>query len=202
MTEHGANEPQERQKRTVWLLAGGAASLVLPLLGVAYLHWSEGAAASAPSGRADLFERRDGGDRRIVPSQAVSSLPPPVSLPIGKIEKSAGSSLDFIKTGEDMKAKPVETAAKPAAASPVTAPAVSTAPAAAAKSAGKTAKKPFVMPKLQGSNSFTNFNTGKSGGSAPNGAPGGQNVQDALKNLPPEAANNPQLQQYLKSQGQ
>ncbi|MDE2511686.1 MAG: hypothetical protein KGL74_11245, partial [Elusimicrobia bacterium] len=116
-------EAQElaRKKRTIWLLAGGAASLLLPLLGVIYLHWSSMSGGQGPTGRSDVFERREGGDRRITPSQtAVPSagyaVPPPSSLPTGgKTEQTAESSLDFVKPGQEMAGKPAAAAAQPAA---------------------------------------------------------------------------------------
>jgi hypothetical protein len=58
------------------------------------------------------------------------------------------------------------------------------------------------MPKLQPSRGFTNFGSGKrSGAAAPQGGSGGGGTEELLKNLPPGAADNPQLQEYLKSQG-
>jgi hypothetical protein len=208
---------QDRKKRTVWLLAGGAASLLLPLLGVFYLHWSATSGAQGPSGRNDVFERRDGGEKRIMPSQtavplAVPMTPPPSSLPAGgATERPAGSSLDFIKSNQEMSAK-VNDAPKPAAAAaappaPAAAPADAAAPEAAAapaKTKTKKGKKDFSMPKLQPSRGFTNFNSGKAGAAAakgaPGGAPGGADAQDLLKNLPPGAENNPEVQKYLRQQ--
>lgn len=204
----------DRRKRTVWLLAGGAASLILPLLGVAYLHWSSISGAPGPSGRNDVFERRDGGEKRITPTQTavpVSAMmtPPPSSLPTaGKTEKPAGSSLDFIKSNEEMTAKvadPPKAATAPAAA-PAAAPASAVpapAPSSAAKAPSKKGKKEFSMPKLQPSRGFTNFKgapAGKGTAAPQGGAPAGGDSQDLLKNLPPDAANNPQLQEYLKKQ--
>lgn len=206
---------QERKKKTVWLMAGGAVSLLLPLLGVFYLHWSANAGARGPSGRNDLFEHREGGDRRLTPSQmAVAAptgmTPPPSSLPTGgKTETPTGSSLDFIKPNDELAAKfaePPKTATAPAAA-PAVAPAATAAQAShtAPKAKAKKGPKEFTMPKLQPSRGFTNFNSGKKGAATgaamPQGAAGAGDAGDLLKNLPPGAENNPQVQEYLKSHG-
>jgi hypothetical protein len=204
---------QIRKKKTVWLMAGGAASLLFPLLGAFYLHWSAGAGAQGPSGRSDVFERRDGGEKHITPSQtAVPSVgqmaPAPTSLATGAKETPVGSSLDFIKSNDEMKNKVAVEPPKPATATaaapaaPAAAPAAPAAPAPA-KTAAKKEKKEFSMPKLQPSRGFTNFGKGSSapagakGGSAPQGA----NAQDLMKSLPPGAENDPRVQQYLKQQG-
>ncbi|MFI5345098.1 MAG: hypothetical protein ACHQ51_01875 [Elusimicrobiota bacterium] len=207
---------QARKKRTIWLMAGGAASLLLPLLGVFYMHWSSLSGGQGPSGRNDVFERRDGGDKRITPSQTAVPGPglmsPQAALPpVGRTESSGGSSLDFIKPGQEMAGKtPDPSKAAPAPAAPAAvAPAAPAAPAeppaAAAKTKAKKGKKEFSMPKLQPSRGFTNFGSGKGGSTkggaaAPQGGNSGGGAQDMLNNLPPDAANNPQLQQYLKQQ--
>ena len=201
---------EARKKRTKWLLIGGAICLLLPLLGIFYLHWNSLSGGQGPSGRNDVFERRDGGERRITPSQTAVpgpglSIPQP-SLPpsAGRTEQPTGSSLDFIKPGQEMAGKSPD-AQKPAPAAapaPVVAPAVQEEPAAApSKTKAKKVKKDFSMPKLQPSRGFTNFGSGKGGSAAPKGGSKGGSPQDMLNNLPPDATNNPQLQQYLKQQG-
>jgi len=208
----------ERRKRTVWLLAGGAASLILPLLGALYLIRG-GSGANAPSGRGDVFERRDSGEKKLVPTQAVvppSALATPTpaasSLPAGggKLERPVGSSLDFIKPGAELSAKMTETpkaatatAAAPApAAAPPAATAATTTAAPAAKTPAKKGKKDFAMPKLQPTRGFSSMGGSHTTSSSKTpAAAGGGDGQDLLKNLPPDAANNPQLQQYLKQQG-
>lgn len=193
------DQVRERATRTRWLLAGGAASLLLPLLGVVYLHFSGEGGAAAPSGRADLFERREGAERKIVPSQAVIPapslvMPPPQAAPGASQARAAGSSLDFIRPSSELAAKTAET--PKAEATP--APAVSTTPAptAAKTKSAKNAKKPFTMPKLQPSRGFTGM------GGPGKDAQSGQNPQDLMKNLPPGAADDPRVQEYLKSRGQ
>jgi hypothetical protein len=208
-------EPPERRKKTVLLLAGGAASLLIPLAGAIYLHWSQNAGASGPTGRSDVFERRDGEDRKIVPTQSAAvtsasglTAPPPSGMIAGSVEKPAGSSLDFIKSNSEMQAKIAESKAA--------VPAVSSAPAAAAapepvaappkKASGKPGKREFTMPKLQVTRGFSSFgSSGKNGAKvgAPAGNAGGQNPQDMLKNLPPGAEKDPRVREYLKNhQGQ
>jgi hypothetical protein len=204
-----SDDPQYRRKKTVWLMAGGAASLLIPLAGAMYLHWSQNAGASGPSGRSDVFERREGEDRKIVPTQTAVVLSPPglmaPSSAAGTTDKTAASSLDFIKSNADLQARIADPKAAAAA------PAVSTAPAApaaaavaAAKKGDKKGKKAFAMPKLQPSRGFTNFGSTGSKGAASTGAQpgtaGGQSAQDMMKNLPPGAVNDPRVQAYLKSQ--
>ncbi|HAZ08928.1 MAG TPA: hypothetical protein DCZ01_10500 [Elusimicrobia bacterium] len=194
---------QTRKKRTVWLLAGGAVCLLLPLMGVIYLKWSEASSVRGPSGRNDLFERREGSERKITPSQ--TAVPSNISAPssarraTGRAESPAGSSLDFIKMTDDMKAKAPEPpkAETPAAPAPTPPP----APAVKAKTTPKQTKKNFSAPKLQPTRGFSGFKGGNGPQTAPVGQEGGQDMQELLKNLPPGAENNPEVQKYLKSQG-
>jgi hypothetical protein len=209
--------PPERKKMTVWLMAGGAASLLIPLAGAIYLHWSQNLAAPGPSGRSDVFERREGADLKITPTQAAVvtspsglTAPPPSGIVAGSA--SGGSSLDFIKSNAEMQAKMADskTAATAAASTaPVAAAAPAAPPAAStatAKTASKSGKKAFSMPKLQPSRGFTNFGSTGAKGAGNSGAPAGtsangQTTQDMLKNLPPGSENNPQVQAYLKAHG-
>ncbi len=212
--------PEGRRKRTIWLLAGGAASLLIPLAGAIYLHLSENAGAPGPSGRSDLFERREDADQKITPTQTVvppSALlpPPPRSGVAGAAEKPSASSLDFIKGSDELKARIADSkaaaaapAAPPAPPAPVAAVAESTPTAKPVKPV-KPGKKAFTMPKLQPSRGFTNFGSGSGAKSGAPGAPGaagaaagaagGQNSQDILKSLPPGAENDPRVQAYLKA---
>ena len=50
--------------------------LLIPLAGAFYLHWSQNAGPAGPSGRSDVFERREGTDRKITPSQTAIAPPP------------------------------------------------------------------------------------------------------------------------------
>lgn len=206
--------PPERKKKTIWLLAAGMASLLIPLAGALYLHWSQNAGSSGPTGRSDVFERREGDDRKVVPTQsavviAPSALTPvPASLVSGVAQKPQGSSLDFIKTNADMEAriagpKPAPAAA-PAASTAPAAPAVAAVPAPAAKPKAKRGRKEFSMPKLQPTRGFTNFTSpGRSSPGAQAGSSGGQDSQSVLNSLPAGAENDPRVQAYLKAhQGQ
>ncbi len=162
--------PPERKKMTVWLMAGGAASLLIPLAGAIYLHWSQNAGAPAPSGRSDVFERREGEDRKITPTQAAVvtspsglTAPPPSGVIAGSA--AGGSSLDFIKSNADMQARARRFQsggdggfARPPPSRRPPRRRSRPAPAAAAKTS-KTGKKAFTMPKLQPSRGFTNFGT-------------------------------------------
>jgi len=183
------------------------------LAGAVYLHWSQNAGASGPSGRSDVFERREGEERKIIPTQTAVVLSPPGLMAPSRgagaavaADKTEASSLDFIKSNADMQAR----IADPKAAAPA-APAVSTTPAAPAavaaapgKKGSKQGKKAFTMPKLQPSRGFTNFGTtgakGPGAAGVQAGTGGGQNPQDILKNLPPGSENDPRVQAYLKSQ--
>ena len=202
-------EPPERKKKTVWLLVAGAASLLIPLAGAVYLHWSQNAGAAGPSGRNDVFERRDGEDHKIVPTQtAVVNSPSALMSPTpsgisGVAGKPAGSSLDFIKGNTELQARinDSKVAAGPAAPAAATAPAApaavdpAPAPVAAAKT-GKPGKKPFTMPKLQTSRGFTTMgSTGSKGGAA--GAQAGTAAA-----APPVDMSDPRVQAYLKAHPQ
>ena len=204
MADQEQDELRERKKRTIWLLAVGSLLLIIPLLGVLYLHMNEGASASSSSGRGDLFQRRDSGDRQIVPSQAAVVLPSTLAKapsPTDARQKPVSSSLDFIKSGDDSQAPSADTPKISAPApSPAPAAAASTAPPAAAKSPAKSVKKAFAPPKLKSTSGFSNFKSGKSGKSPE--AQAGQNPEDVLKNLPPGAADNPEVQKALQNQGQ
>ncbi len=201
---------QERRKKTLWLMAAGAAALLVPLAGLTaavYLHWSRNTGAAGPRVRGDVFERREGNDRKITPTQTVSmtsrsalTTPPPSGAIVGVMAKQTASSLDFIKSNAEIQAL--------IANSKATIPAASTAPISRAaappqvakgRNGGKTGKKAFTMPKLQHSRGFTKMGASGANAGAQLGNADGQNIQDLLKNLPPGAENDPRIQQYLKS---
>ncbi|NNN06210.1 MAG: hypothetical protein HKL90_09955 [Elusimicrobia bacterium] len=191
----------ERQKKTRLLIIGGAASLVLPLLGAAYLYWADSKPAHGLSGRSDVFERREDGGP-VVPSRTVLAVPnaPPAG---GTAGAKPPSSLDFIKADPDFQTRPASAAAAAPAAKAAATAAPATAKSVATPQKSAAAKKAFVMPKLQPTRGFSN-NFGSSGaaaaGTAPAGNGNGQDVQQILQNLPPGAANNPDVQKYLQNQ--
>ena len=204
---------RERRKKTAWLMAAGTAALLVPLAGLAaavYLHWSRNAGAAAPSARSDVFERREGNDRKITPTQTVSmtsrsalTTPTPSGTIAGVTAQQTASSLDFVKSNEEIQALIAHSkAAAPAASTAPVAPAAAPPQAAKGRAGVKTTKKPFAMPKLQRSRGFTKMGVSDADAGAPSGNADGQNIQDLLKNLPPGAANDPRIQQYLKSREQ
>ena len=179
--------PEERQKRTVWLIAGGGASLLIPLLGALCLNKCGDPGVKSSGNSGSLFERREYGARKITPSQTVT-LPAPSqsSLPTaGAAQKSVGSSLDFVKSGAELREKISAEAQEAATQSPPAAPASKPEATPASKSSGKPGKKPFTMPKLQSSGNFSNFGSGAPRAGAKKAD--GQNLQELLKNLPPGA---------------
>jgi hypothetical protein len=197
---------QERRKKTTWLLAVGGASLLLPLAGIAYVHWSEANAPTGPGEHSDVFERRDG----LGPLKPSQTVVPNAMSATANPGGAGASSLDFIRAGADYRAAvaaPVSTAAAVAAVAAAPAPAAAPSPApAATKKPAANGKKAFVMPKLQPTRGFSNFGKGTTlptpGAANPAPAAGGgdQATQQMLQNLPPGAQNNPDIQKYLQSQ--
>ncbi|MDX6770076.1 MAG: hypothetical protein SF051_11130 [Elusimicrobiota bacterium] len=211
-------DPEEaaRRKKTLLLLAGGALSLVLPLLGVFYLRWKESREVIQQKDAAGVFQQREG-ERRIVPSnapamaaavalgapaQAPSAPPPPVMTPLPGGSgggTASGGSLGFIKPSDDyFKDKPAEVA-PPKKEEPVKAAPPPEEPKPAPKTAKtKPGKKPFVMPKLNTTKGFTSFKRNQPGAQAPDDAGDDTDMSEMLKNLPPGAANNPDIQKMLQ----
>lgn len=214
-------EEAARKKKTLLLLAGGAFSLILPLLGVLYLRWKDTRQAPRQQDAA-VFRQREGAEKRITPPSspamaaavvltqpaAVPAAPPPVqgSLPMpapsGKAS-SGGGSLGFIKGSDDYyadkkdepKPEPKKEEAKPAPVEPAKpAPAKSTAKS-------KPGKKPFVMPRLQPGKGFTTMRRpGQQQEPAASDDDSPADMQELLKDIP-GGASNPEVQKYLKQQG-
>ncbi|MBI4376898.1 MAG: hypothetical protein HY549_10670 [Elusimicrobia bacterium] len=196
------DEIEERRRRQLYLTIGGVLSLVLPLLGLAYLKLSD----NSPKIRAStgaFFSQRQAGSRRSEPSPVVA---PPVSVrpekPLPSQSKPAAKaapsqdSMSFIRGGSDYypEEKPAASAAppKPKPAAPAKPP---------KKEPSRQAKKSFAPPKLKPVQGFSNFR-GQSGAglgtqaanpqvpSIPNmlqmpaGAQVPPNVQEMLKNIP------------------
>ncbi|MBI3288720.1 MAG: hypothetical protein HYZ74_04300 [Elusimicrobia bacterium] len=201
---------QARRKRTAWLFAGGAASLLLPLMGVIYVRLSESSANRGPNS-AVMFDRREAGERKINPTQTVAIVNPAL---VGdpKASPDSGSSLNFVKgSGDYFQEKATETAKAPPAPpepAPAAAEPAPTPPVKAAVAAKKGGKKPFIAPRLQPGKGFSAFkgNSPKpTGGEDVQGAldpqaKGGGDMTEMLKNLPPGAENNPEIQKYLRGQ--
>jgi hypothetical protein len=181
---------QYRKKKTVWLTALGAASLLIPLAGAFYVDWRQNAGASGPSGRNDVFERREGEDRKMIPTQSALIIASP-GPSAGGSEQPAASSLSFIKGGEDMNSgAPAATAAPaPAPASTETVVPATVPPAqAAAPQTGKPTKKPFTPLKLQPSpfgGLGSILGSDKSNGATKTGG------RNAKKSLTTDSNNNP-----------
>ncbi|MBI5247820.1 MAG: hypothetical protein HY923_11645 [Elusimicrobia bacterium] len=210
-------EVQEgRKKRTVLLLAGGAASLLLPLLGVVYIKMGESKAARVPNASV-MFDRREGGEAKVNVSQTVtinSAVAVPAgqsSLPVagqaGMTPVGGGSSLDMVKGSNSYyQDKPAEA---PKASTPTVAPAApAPAPAPELKAtAKKGGQKSFTMPKLQGTKSISNNFTQKSpkptggqgmtGVADPQAGKGGGDMKDMLKNIP-GGIDNPEVQKLMQ----
>jgi hypothetical protein len=209
MTAPETDVPPERHQRTRWLIIAGAASLLLPLLGLVYIQWNAASSAPPLSGRNDLFEHREGSDKKIVPSQTAvpsSALMTPSSTvgrkTRGKTPSASMSSLDYIKPNIELTEKINDSAKSSAPAVKPTA--TENKPAhkpRAAKEAPKKpvkkAKKDFAMPKLQPSRGFTNM--GNKAGKKASDADVDPETQDLLNNLPTEAQNNPDVQRYINN---
>lgn len=222
-------ELDARKKRTMWLIAGGVVSLILPLAGVAYLKISESRGSHGPNGNV-AFERREAGERKVEASQtvvinnnmnpaAVNMGPgsPGMGSSAGAPMAPAGGSIGFVKGSneyfQDKKETPAPAAAAPAAPA---APAPAPEPEPAKKTAKKGGKKDFFIPHLQGTKSMagSGFKSSNQGGTmsnrptggagmqgvaAPAGA-GGGDMSELLKNVP-GGADNPEVKKYLQNQG-
>jgi len=160
----------ERNRRTFYLLLGGAASLLIPLLGVLYIRLTESSAL--PGGATShAFAHREAQADRIraaaTPAPPVPMAPAPGTAGGAPVQTTAGDSLGFVKGGSEY--YPTEPA------TPVAAPQQTEAPppvakadppqddAAANKKPIKPGPKPFQQPKLQGSKFGGGFSNGFSG---------------------------------------
>ncbi len=194
--------PEGRNKLTILLLAGGAVSLVLPLLGIVYIRMEEAKTARTPNSSL-MFDRHENIESKTNVLQTVASGRTPAPAP--------ASSLDFLKGGANSAYFQDKPAAAPAASTPTApAPAADPAPEPAPKTvAKKGGKKEFNRPKLQGTQGFSTFSgsspkptggQGLNGVADPQAGKVGGDMADLLKNVP-GGADNPDVQKYLKSQG-
>lgn len=207
------NDPEEaaRHKKTLLLLIGGAASLVLPLLGILYLRWSENQVAPKQADAQGVFQQREGERRISLPSApamsaavampAPSAAPSASATPLPGAKSAEGSgSLGFIKPSDDYYNKPAQPTPEPKKEEPKPATAPPEEPKPTRKTAKtKPSKKPFAMPKLNTTKGFTSFKRAAPGAEAP--ADDGGDMSELLKSLPPGAENDPRLKQYLQQQG-
>lgn len=110
----------ERKKKTFLLMAGGALSLLLPLLGVLYLKLTD-SSGSRPlsSGGTLVFDRHTAGsDPRITPAglpAAGAEAAPRVGGPAGAAAGAPQSSLSMIVAGSDYYKEPAAAPAAPTA---------------------------------------------------------------------------------------
>jgi hypothetical protein len=202
-----AEERRLRRKKTLWLLAGGALSLLLPLLGAVYLHWSQSGGVHAATDQEDVFEHRDGA--RVTPSQEVVVQPEyrlPAGAPTSKpgAAKPAQSSLDFIRPAAELKSAPTAAPKAVAAKAPVEVKAEAVPDAKAKPAPKKQGAQPFAMPKLQPTRGFTSmqgFGTSAKPAAQKPTQTQSRDMQEFLKQLPPGSQNDPRVQEYLKEHG-
>lgn len=132
----------QRRRRTLYLLAGGAVSLLLPLAGIAYLKLQEAPVPAGPTGSLEgVFDRRDAEAPRYVkaPEEAAS-----VALP-AKPSAGRSGSMDFISMSREMRPENVPLALE--TAPPKEPPAPSRPPSEEKKI--EAAKKPAHYPRLK-----------------------------------------------------
>ncbi|HAM35474.1 MAG TPA: hypothetical protein DEB40_04295 [Elusimicrobia bacterium] len=190
-----------RNRRSLLILLAGAASLLIPLLGVVYLRITESPGPFIPGNAAHGFARRQTqADRIRVPVAPAMPVPmeqaPPAGRPAPAAPQPAGTdSLGFVKAGSEYYPPPPAQppAARPSAPEPKAPPKKASVAKAKPK---KTAPKRFVQPKLQNSGargSFSDFKANKplGAGQAP-GAPSGDvpDVGSMLGDIP--GVNDPQ----------
>jgi hypothetical protein len=165
MAEPPSDARPDRKKLTLWLLAGAGASLVLPLLGVLYLHFGESKPVRPPDGSV-MFDRRERGESKVVLSQTVTAGPAPSAA-------GGGSSLDFVKGTSEFQEKPAEASTRSAA--------VPAAKPQKAQPAAKSAKKPLNRPRLQPTDGFSSYGARKKKAATVDGADVPPDVQKLLE---------------------
>lgn len=153
-----------RNRRSLYLLMAGIASLLIPLLAVLYLRMSETGSRAAAVDSPGAFVRREGSTGRIKSASAAAMPLPPLPAANPSLPKAAAyspaaknDSLGFIKGGSEYfpKEKPEAPPPPQITTQEQPAPEQKSAPS---KQKGKTAYKPFNPPKLQSTgSSFSNF---------------------------------------------
>lgn len=212
---------QERRKKTLLLMVGGALSLLLPLLGVAYLKLKDARVANGPQKGSEVFERREADDAKIVlagsnapqafaaPDTSMPALTatqgfsgtsaPSAPLPSGGRGPAAaaaamGSSLDFIRGADAAKTEPPAVSAQAPAAAPAPAAAELEEEEPKPVAKAKPGKKAFVMPKLNPTRGFSGALGGKKNASSADGPP--DLPPDMMDSIP--GMDNPDVQKALK----
>ena len=190
-----------RNRRTLYLMLGGAASLLLPLLGVAYLKYLD-LAQPRHNGTIIAFQRR-GADGMLIPklTPAAAPAPPTAGAPLAQVPQlaprdsspapiqgaatgePAGGSLAFIRGGGDYyhdkaqqapaAAAPQPAAPPPPAPAPAQRPQPAPAPKAVARTRSKPEPRPFTMPHLH---TINTSNYGSFADRQAAGAAGAQNL--------------------------
>lgn len=156
-------DKENLRKRYLYLTISGVVSLILPLLGIAYLRMSDNLQPIRKNQVSAVFSRRAGdplAKKKILPAKtSAAPLPNPLTVEVIKTSSQPApkqpeggltqDSLSFIRGGgEYYKEK------KPA---PAAAAAQEAAKPAAKKTPAKPAKKLFVAPKLKGNTRFSDF---------------------------------------------
>ncbi len=184
--EDPENQEAERRRRTVYLLLGGALSLLIPLLIVLYLHISESPAAGSGTNHPGFVTRKNWGEKikpAVTPAPMAKSLAAP-----------AGDSLGFIKGSPEYyppaQARQTSLPANPEAAAHKQAAPPAPKSATTAQKQATPGYKPFTQPKLHLSNSGLGNPTQIRPGQMPPGLqtgqmpPGMPDMNALLKNIP------------------
>ncbi len=217
-----------RQKRTLLLLIGGIACLLLPLIWILYLKLSEPQVLPTGLSASDIFTKRGGNSGeagKISPAasaaapMAFSPAPPlpstsqeaalPAPNKAAATQSAAGQdSMAFIRGGQDYQEKtpPPQPQVQagtttPPPPPPIPAPQPAARQKSSAKTAAKPSPKPLVMPKLQGWSGPTAFGHNKPQKAAPqSGALPQGSVAPAAAGLVPQGAGGlPDMSQLMKN---
>lgn len=211
MTQPVQDDEKEllRSRRTLFLLLGGAASLLLPLGAILYLKLTDPSAGRNGPQAAVLFEKRGYDGQSASNSKITPAMTPAVNgglpnAPAGADGKPgvspavpAGSSLSMVRGGEDMYEKPAPAPPPPAPKPQVQAKAPPPPPEPEPEPAPQPTARAFQPPKLKSSGNFTQFKSSwQNKQSAPSKTPQGQQAQQAAATL---AAQKEQEKRYGKS---
>ncbi len=171
-------ELARRRRHTLYLIAGGTVSLLLPLGGVLYLKMTDTTAPPASVRADDIFAHREGAAVRLQPA-AGAAAPQPLAMPAAPPAVSSvpatsppqESGLSMIRGGEDY--FPGKSASPAPAPQPPPAPAAAAAPApprAIPAPRPAAAPKTLAMPQLKPAQGFGQVRSWFSGSGQPAGA--------------------------------